>query len=271
MDLHHLGEALTAIRYLPDKISYLVSGFSQGFHLGVPENALFKICNNHPTAYLNYSVLIAKINRELDAGHWAGPFAVCPFKDITINPLGLVPKTILDPKNPDSYRMITDLCCSGINAQIDQDLSWVQYTKFDAIIQTCLKKQAGCYLAKTDIKSAFRIVPVHPDDWVHLGARCRSFYFMDKCLPFGFATSCAIFEEIARALEALVKERLTSQSVNHYLDDYIGCDQTIPLTNQVVHTLVDVAMHLGIPIAWETMVWATTCLQFLGLDVDTIE
>ncbi len=50
-------------------------------------------------------------------------------------------------------------------------------------------------------------------------------YFFDKCLPFSLSTSCTIFEEVAKALEVLVRHHLwvEHQTLDHYLDDFIGC------------------------------------------------
>ncbi len=42
-------------------------------------------------------------------------------------------------------------------------------------------------MAKADLKSAFRVCPVHPRDWQLLGIRWRTQFFIDKCLPLGFS------------------------------------------------------------------------------------
>ena len=59
----------------------------------------------------------------------------------------------------------------------------------------------GCYLAKTDIKSAFRILPVHRDDYMLLGFSWKENFYYDLCVPMGCASSCAIFERFNSALE----------------------------------------------------------------------
>ncbi len=279
INVDRLGGALHSIDYPQDKIHYLMNGFTHGFALGVQPSPIYKSCKNHPTATSNYPVLIEKINKELRAGHWSGPYDIPPMDPLTVNPLGLVPKMtddgrdlpILVPHDPDSYRMITDLHRSGVNDQILTQLAKIQYTKFDEVICRYLSKGRGCHLAKTDIKSAFRIIPVSPKDWKHLGARCGRFFFIDKCLPFGLATSCVIFEEVAKALEAIVRAHLQSQTLDHYLDDYIMCNLRICQTNQAIYTLVETAGYLGIPIAWEKTRWATTLIHFLGLDVNTVD
>ena len=37
----------------------------------------------------------------------------------------------------------------------------------------------GAFMAKTDLKSAFRLIPIHPDDWNLLGIYWQSQYYVD--------------------------------------------------------------------------------------------
>ena len=55
-------------------------------------------------------------------------------------------------------------------------------------------------MAKIDIKHAFRLCPVHPDDWPLLGFKWLGNYFFDVCLPFGSRSSPFIFNTFADAL-----------------------------------------------------------------------
>ena len=43
----------------------------------------------------------------------------------------------------------------------------------------------GTLMAKFDIESAYRIVPVHLDDRFLLGMQWRDHFFIDLALPFG--------------------------------------------------------------------------------------
>ena len=43
----------------------------------------------------------------------------------------------------------------------------------------------GALMAKVDLKSAFRMVPVRYNDWELLGMKWREAYFVDTCLPLG--------------------------------------------------------------------------------------
>lgn len=76
-------------------------------------------------------------------------------------------------------------------------------------------------MAKTDIKSAFRVIPVHPKDHPLLGMKWDSQYFFDRTLPMGCSSSCVIFEAFSSALEWLSKHLSHASSVVHILDDFL--------------------------------------------------
>ena len=58
----------------------------------------------------------------------------------------------------------------------------------------------GCFMAKTDVKSAFRIIPMQPADYSLLGLKWENLYYFDRTLPMGLSSSCAIFEAVSTAL-----------------------------------------------------------------------
>ena len=71
-----------------------------------------------------------------------------------------------------------------------------------------LHMRAGCFMAKTDVKSAFRIIPSHPNDFALLGMNWQDSYYFDRCLPMGCSSSWAIFEAFGTVLEGLAMTRL---------------------------------------------------------------
>ena len=76
-------------------------------------------------------------------------------------------------------------------------------------------------MAKTDVKSAFRIIPIHPNDFALLGMKWQNSYYFDRCLPMGCSSSCAIFEAFSTVLEWLAINRLGVSGVLHILDDFL--------------------------------------------------
>ena len=52
------------------------------------------------------------------------------------------------------------------------------------------------------MKSAFRIIPIHPADYPLLGIRWNDMYYFNRALAMGLSSSCAIlFESFSTALE----------------------------------------------------------------------
>ena len=69
----------------------------------------------------------------------------------------------------------------------------------------------GTLMAKVDIESAYRLVPVHSQDRPLLGIRLNDCYFCDGMLPFGLRSAPKIFTAVADALEWCI----CKQGVHH--------------------------------------------------------
>ena len=105
------------------------------------------------------------------------------FENFRISPLGLVPK-----KAPGEFRLIHHLSFpegSSVNDGIPRELSSVHYATIDDAIKKISSLGAGCFLAKTDIKSAFRIILLHPRDFDLLCLEWEGKFYFDRCLPMG--------------------------------------------------------------------------------------
>ena len=112
-------------------------------------------------------VVTQKLMKELDAERIAGPFEAPPFNNFVCSPLGVCPK-----KKPGSFRLIHHLSYpegKSVNDGISGFDSSVSYTKLSDAIVHIRSLGSRCFLAKSDIESAFRLLPVHPDDHHLLG------------------------------------------------------------------------------------------------------
>lgn len=78
----------------------------------------------------------------------------------------------------------------------------------------------GSLFAKIDIKSAYHLVSVHPDDRVFLGMKWKDKVLVDGMLPFGLRSAPKIFTAVADALEWCLIQR-GIKHIFHYLNDYI--------------------------------------------------
>ena len=85
-------------------------------------------------------------------------------------------------------------------------------------------------MAKTDIESAFRLIPVHPDDWELLGMQWGGLYYYDKVLPFGLRSAPFLFNQLSEALEWILYDKCQISYVAHFLDDFLIIEPENPIT-----------------------------------------
>ena len=80
-------------------------------------------------------------------------------------------------------------------------------------------------MAKADVKSAFRIVPIHPGDRWLLGLESEGSRFVDTTLPFGLRSAPKIFNAIADTAQ-FISTYEGIHYMTHYLDDFLILGQT---------------------------------------------
>lgn len=261
---------------LQEVAAELVRGFEEGFHLHYEGPREAFECKNLKSAFTNPEQLRDKLQSEIDLGRIAGPFNERPFSNLRVSPIGLV------PKKSGGWRMITNLSYPknfSVNDFIDPSLTATYYTSFDKAIETVQRLGVGAWLGKKDIKSAFRLLPMHPDDYVLLGMKFQNKYYIDKCLPMGCSISCSLFEKFSSFLEWLVIKESGHDTVEHYLDDFlfagIESENMSEPPGSVCQSLMNdfdrLCSELGVPVAEDKTEGPTHNLIFLGLEIDTIE
>ena len=93
--------------------------------------------------------------------------------------------------------------------------------------------------------------------------------FIDASLPFGLRSAPRIFSAVAAILECRAKFEGVSQ-VLHYLDDFlIIAPADSQRGEQDLHTMLSLFNRLQVPVASEKIEGPTTCLTFLGIELDT--
>ena len=80
---------------------------------------------------------------------------------------------------------------------------------------------SGCLLAKTDIKSAFRIIPIHPNDYPLLEIKWLGRFYYDRCMAMGCSSSCKTFETFSTAVEWIARHKQKIDKIVHLLDDFL--------------------------------------------------
>ena len=67
-------------------------------------------------------------------------------------------------------------------------------------VQMVLRLSRGSQLIKIDLKNAYRIVPIHPDDQHLLAISWNGGTYIDRALPFGLRSAPKIFTAVADAI-----------------------------------------------------------------------
>ena len=263
----------SALQSHPDRAfaRYIVNGLRQGFRVGFHRpSPLRSATGNMGSARLHPEVITDYLRKELTLGRLLGPFSgslVLP--NLHINRFGVIPKG----HNTGKWRLITDLSFpsgQSVNDGIDPALCSLAYTTVDQVAEVVTRLGTAALLAKVDIESAYRLIPVHPQDRPLQAVRWEGQVFIDPMLPFGLRSAPKIFNAVADALNWLLRQ-CGIPHVLHYLDDFIIISPPrSPQGQESLSRLCRLCGELGVPIAEHKTDGPTTCLVFLGIEIDTV-
>ena len=253
--------------YDKEDSSFLIAGFSQGFRIPFQGDLPHKVPNNLLSAEQHPSIVDEKLLKELQANRIAGPFASPPFKNLVVSPIGLVPK-----KLPGEFRIIHHLSHprgSSVNSGIDKQFTTVAYHTVDQAIDILCQLGPGAYMAKSDIKSAFRQIPVHPSCYHLLGFTWKSQFYYDRSLAMGLSASCQIFEKFSTALQWICEFHCDIAHILHILDDFVFIAPSKHQCGQYLSDFSKLCQNIAVPLALEKTAGPATTLTFAGIELDT--
>ena len=246
--------------------NFILSGISNGFRIGFGRHQSLELAGRNlhcprPSLVSEY------LSREVQLGRmWKLPFGVFP-KGIHLSPIGLIPKK----NKPGKWRLIVDLSSPfehSINDGISQERSSLSYTSVDHLAALIVSEGQGSFLVKADVKEAYRMVPIHPEDQHLLGVQWNGAIYVDRMLPFGLRSAPKLFSALADAVQWMLKRKGISKGI-HYLDDFVLVAGSRVAADRQKSTLLWLFEHLGIPIEPAKLEGPSTCLTFLGIEVDT--
>ena len=109
---------------------------------------------------------------------------------------------------------------SSVNDAIPPELASLHYPRVDQTAALIAQHGWGALIAKLDLHSAYRKIPVHPDDSMLLGIKWLDTIYIDRALPFGLRSASKLFTAVADGFAwALVARGYPD--FTHYLDDYL--------------------------------------------------
>ena len=144
-----------------------------------------------------------------------GPIDPAAVPGVYVNKIGVIEKN----SQPGKWRLIVDLSHPegrSVTDFISSELCSLQDVRVDDMVRKLQEIECGAEMAKLDVKSAYRNVPIHPDDRHLLGCRGRGRFVVDAALPFGLRSALADAAQ-------WIAENCSASFVRHYLDDFITC------------------------------------------------
>ena len=189
---------------------------------------------------------------------------------IQTSPFEVIPKSGV----PGKLQLIVDLSSpegKSVNDGIEPELCTLQYLRLYEVVEQVVRAGYGAVLAKMDIKSAYRIVPVHPDDRPLLGMLWKGVLYFNKYLPFGLRSAPKIFSALANALQ-WVFQQSGVMWIRHYLDDFVtvGTPSTQEC-NSNMELMLESCKGLRVPVAPAKCTSPAPVMVLLGFELDTIQ
>ena len=128
------------------------------------------------------------------------------------------------------------------------------------------------WMAKLDLKWAYRSVPIRPEQynltglqWTFEGNKLPT-TLIDTAFPFGARKSPGYFNRITKAVKRMMIRRGFNCFV--FLDDFLLCEQNFDKCKLALSTLITLLRSLGFRINWKKVCDPCRCLAFLGIQID---
>ena len=243
---------------------FLLSGVKHGFHIIDPNAPLPQAYQrNHKSALEKNSTTSSLIQKEIDCGNYV---AVSELPRI-VSPLGLVPKSdggdrlIHDCSMPRDGRSVNDF-----TVQCDKQ----SYESIDDAVDLI---KHGYYMAKVDIKSAYRSVAIHPSSYAATGLQWtmngQLLTLVDTRMPFGARPSPNVFHRLSQAVKRMMA-RHGHGKIIAYQDDFLVIGETYNECLEAWVKLIQLLMHLGFQINYKKLDAPSTDIVFLGIRIDSM-
>ncbi|MEW8547701.1 MAG: reverse transcriptase domain-containing protein [Candidatus Thiodiazotropha sp.] len=246
---------------------FILNGLKNGFDIIDGDASPTPVhCENHRSAMpasAYYNQATRQVLKEIEKGN----YIVVSQPPEIISPIGVIPK-------PDGgVRLIHD--CSrpdGLSVNDYCTADWKQ--KFSTVDDAASLVTPGCFMAKVDLKSAYRSVPISTHSQRVTGLKWQfgkqTVYLRDTKLCFGSKLAPGIFHRLTQAVKRMLKRHGLRATVV-YLDDFFIKADSFEDCLLALNTLISLLRKLGFQINWNKVVDPTTRITFLGIEIDSME
>ena len=202
------------------------------------------------------------VEKELKTQIKQGNYVIASKKPAIISSLGAI------PKDDGSVRLIHD-------GSLPEGFAMNEYTdqhsvRYQTPQDACRLAKPGYCCAKLDLQSAYRSVPIHPDEYKawRFESEDTDTYLFDVRLPFGSACGPSHFSRLSNAIRCMMY-RKGYKGVVSYIDDFVLACETYEECKEALLYLITLVRKLGLRVSWKKVVSPTKHVTFLGVDIDT--
>jgi hypothetical protein len=248
---------------LDSDAAFLLDGVRNGFNITNADMRMSSTkCRNYRSATVasrEESELQIKAEIEL------GRYIVTPVAPYVVSSLGAIPKV------NKKVRLIHDLSRPEGGVNVHTTDTSVVYSTIDDAVRFI---KPGSYIAKVDLKSAYRSVPIHSSCYAYMGLSWRfgtdteSTYFYDCRLPFGASRSCKVFQAISNSIVRIL-DRHNFRCIS-YIDDFLVIGESKLECQKALDFLLKLIPMLGLEVNWDKVSAPETSLSFLGVQIDCV-
>lgn len=241
--------------YVPSDSCYtatvLIAGILHGHYVRYEgSRSKGRHSRNHPVARANHLALLALVEKEVELGRYRGPVDQSKLppgmRPIVVSPLNLADKNV-NAVDTSRWRLIHDLS-SPKNNSVNDGIAPIptQWQLVSHALQMIVNAGRGCHLLKMDVKSAYRQIAVHIDDWHLFGIMIEDELFIDTFLPFGCRASGAIWERYGQAMQWMLEHKYNTPASSRWVDDFLWA---LSATESAAHkaTIEAAFIELGVP------------------------
>lgn len=223
--------------------------------------------------------LLTMVAEDIKLGRTIGPFSPsnAPFSHFSVSPVGLLAKEVWasDGTTRTKLRKLAHLShpFGGYSVNAGLHPAKLKYASLDDAVEAILRLGGrGVFMAKLDVKSAFRLIPVNPSDIPLLGFMLGGLLFFDTVLPFGLRRSPEVWDKHAGLLAWILSDAFRARGLNvlviFYVDDFLLIGPSFEAVREAVWLSVSIGNFLGLPWELTKLLGPASSLPFVGIGVD---
>lgn len=231
-----------------------------------PEAIPKQVMDNHSSAKQLKHGVEKRLLEEIEDGNYIKMDAD---KVKLISPLAAIPKSDGD------VRVIHDLSHSiegnnSLNSHANKE-----ECKYEELQDTITNLQPGMWMAKCDLRWAYRSIAISPQQYTltgiqwHFEGDKQPTTLVDTTLCFGARKSPAHFNRITKAIKRMMVRRGYNCSV--FLDDFLLYEDCFSKCAESLRTLIALLRSLGFRINWKKVCDPCQKIVFLGIEIATGE